>query len=62
MTRQIKLSLSKQKKKIFEIGFFFFFFFSALPYLGGFDGAMTEAKYSWFCRLPLITSATVLIV
>ena len=31
-------------------------------YLGGVDGAITEAKYSWFCRFPLITSDTVLIV
>ena len=31
-------------------------------YLGGVDGAITEAKYSWFCRFPLITSDTVLMV
>jgi hypothetical protein len=38
--------------------------FSALQvqHLGGFDGAMTLAKYSWFSWLPRITSATVLMV
>lgn len=30
--------------------------------LGGFEGAITEAKYSWFCKFPLMTSATVLMV
>ena len=30
--------------------------------LGGLDGAITEAKYSWLYWLPRITSATVLIV
>jgi len=31
-------------------------------YLGGFDGAFTWEKYSWFAGNPLITSDTVLMV
>lgn len=33
-----------------------------VKYLGGFDGAITLAKYSWFPWFPRITSATVLMV
>lgn len=33
-----------------------------VTHLGGFEGAITEAKYSWFCKFPLMTSATVLMV
>jgi len=36
--------------------------FSLITYLGGIDGAITLAKYSWFAWLPRITSATVLMV
>ena len=36
--------------------------FSLVMYLGGSDGAITLAKYSWFPWLPRITSATVLMV
>lgn len=33
-----------------------------LRYLGGFEGAITLAKYSWFEKFPRMTSATVFIV
>ena len=35
---------------------------NTLTYLGGLDGAKTEAKCSWFGWLPRMTSDTVLMV